>query len=329
MMSAITSKVGPVGVRSHLFQAPNQAKASQSDQTIAVSDALVPEQPLILSYHNGPLLVGSNDTINMYVIFYGSFSRPQRGTLRAFFQSFAPSKQDSKSFPTVSKWWSVTRHYVDVHQSPVAKILRPAGELWDRKYSRGRQLNQSDIESLILGSTFSFDPHGIYLVLTAEDVSVKGFCTQFCGQHFYTFPKDAKGHQIPYAWVGNPAKQCPGLCSWPYSKPDEAFLGPDTPALVPPNGDAGIDGMIISLGDSLASIATDPYITGYYQGNGAEPLEAAGACKGAYGPNSFPGFPGELSIDSTTGSSFNVYGARKRKFLMPWIWNPSTLACSG
>jgi hypothetical protein len=57
---------------------------------------------------------------------------------------------------------------------------------------------------------------------------------------------------------------------------------------VPPNGDVGVDGMVISLAALLAGTATNPYGDGYYQGEAGTGLESATACVGIFGTSVLP-----------------------------------------
>ncbi|KAJ7526537.1 hypothetical protein O6H91_16G011000 [Diphasiastrum complanatum] len=192
----------------------------------------------------------------------------------------------------------------------------------------GKNLQKNDISSLVINSLkiFPKDPKAIYLVLTAANVSVDGFCRSTCGDHFYTYPSfHSAGQMLPYAWVGNSETQCTGFCAWPYAKPD---FGPNTEPLLAPNG-VGVDGMIITIAKVLAGAATNPYGNAYYQGDASAALEAAGACSRSYSPGAYPGYPGDLLKDVKTGASYNVGGVMERKFLVPWMWNPITLACAG
>ncbi|BBG95772.1 EXORDIUM like 2 [Prunus dulcis] len=50
-----------------------------------------------------------------------------------------------------------------------------------------------------------------------------------------------------------------------------------TAPLVPPNGDVGVDGMVISLAMVLAGVVTNPFENGYFQGTRDAPLEAVSA----------------------------------------------------
>ncbi|KAL2633247.1 hypothetical protein R1flu_004726 [Riccia fluitans] len=284
---------------------------------------LVAEPTIILDYHFGPVMSGKGGKTRLNVVYYGSFSKKQRLTLSAFLKSFWVTTTAGKR-PTVGKWWQITKNYVDLYNSPVARHLVLGGELVDAKYSLGKELTQADIQKIVLKSMtyFGTDARSVYLVLTSDDVKVEKFCMSVCGTHFYTFPSDAtKSQMIPYGWVGNPKTQCPEFCSWPY-----APGGLQQKALIPPNGDAGIDGMIITIANLLAGISTNPYGNAYYQADG---LEACGVCQGIYGKGSFPGYPGELLTDKSTGASYNVVGAFNKKFLVPWMWDPTTQQCTG
>ncbi|XP_002960368.2 protein EXORDIUM-like 1 [Selaginella moellendorffii] len=293
---------------------------------MAAQSKLVETPPLVLDYHNGPVLSGP-EPIKIYLVLYGRFSKSDKATITDFLSSFSPAA--AKSSSTVAKWWSLTQKYTDSKGQGVAQSLVLAKQATDRKYSLGKSLKKSDIATLVASSirskAFPSDPRSIYLVLTAADVSVQGFCQNTCGEHLYTFPGSSTGGaMLPYAWVGNSEAQCPGFCAWPYAKPQ---FGPQE-VLTAPNG-VGVDGMIITIAKVLAGAATNPFGTAYYQGEQTFALEAAGACSSSYGPGSYPGYPGQLSVDPSSKASYNVEGVNQRKFLVPWIWNPATLSCAG
>ncbi|KAL3687768.1 hypothetical protein R1sor_014077 [Riccia sorocarpa] len=316
------------------FDPTLEATASEESLLKSVVDGghpnpIVPDEPIILKYHKGPILTGNNDQIRVNVIFYGTFSEKQKNILRTFFKSFLNNALEVKgSTPTVAKWWQITRRYTDGHKTPVARSLVPGGEFQDL-YSAGKNLKVANIQNIIKKAmkqkNFGSDPRDIYLVLTADDVAIERFCGSACGNHFYLSLSSAEGgngQQIPYAWIGNPGKQCPSLCAWPY-----APGGIIKQALIPPNGDVGIDGMIITIGNLLAGMATNPFGNAWYQdGSG---LEGAGVCQGIYGTGSFSGYPGQLLVDKTTKASYNVVGYSNHKFLVPWIWHPTTKKCAG
>ncbi|KAL2633239.1 hypothetical protein R1flu_004718 [Riccia fluitans] len=281
-----------------------------------------PEPTVALDYHFGPVMTGRNDVIKMFVIYYGHFSRKQKRVLSHFFKSFSQNETQELHKPTTEKWWGLTRQYVDLYETPVAARLVYEGEK-SNNYSLGASLNQSDIQTLVVKSLESFgaSSRSMYLVLTSEDVLVERFCQNVCGTHFFTFPSDATNDQmLPYAWIGNPAKQCPEICAWPYAP--GGFL---KEGLIPPNGDAGIDGMIITVANLLAAMGTNPFGNGYYREDG---LAAAAVCQGVYGDKAYSGYPGNLLVDKSTNASFNVYGYKDSKFLVPFMWDPATQQCA-
>lgn len=138
-----------------------------------------------------------------------------------------------------------------------------------------------------------------------------------CGLH------SSYGKQA-YVWVGNSAGQCPGLCAWPFH---EALYGPRGPPLAAPNGDVGVDGMVINLGTLLAGAVTNPFGNGFYEGEAGAPAEVAGECAGVFGPGAYPGYAGRVRVDEN-GGSYNVVGLKGRKYLLPAMLRPESFACS-
>jgi hypothetical protein len=94
-----------------------------------------------------------------------------------------------------------------------------------------------------------------------------------------------------------------------------------------PNGDVGIDGMLINLAALLAGAVTNPYGHGYFQGDPGAPVEVAAACPGVYGRGAYPGYPGAVRLDTATGAGFNVVGRNGRKYLVPALVDPDTNSC--
>ncbi|KAL0439827.1 UNVERIFIED_CONTAM: protein PHOSPHATE-INDUCED 1 [Sesamum latifolium] len=107
-----------------------------------------------------------------------------------------------------------------------------------------------------------------------------GFCVNRCGSHgSKSALVKGKNSKFAYIWVGNSETQCPGFCAWPFHQP---VYGPQSPPLVAPNNDLGMDGMVINLSGLLAGTATNPFGNGFYQGPSGAPLEATSACPGVY-----------------------------------------------
>ncbi|GFY85850.1 phosphate-responsive 1 family protein [Actinidia rufa] len=158
----------------------------------------------------------------------------------------------------------------------------------DENCSMGKTLKKSQIAELT--HRVNSKPGGLTLVLTADDVAVEGFCMS-CGFH----------------GSGRPRRGRP---------------------LGAPNGDVGLDGMIVNIASLLAGTVTNPYGDGYFQGSAGAPLEAASACVGAYGNGAYPGYAGEVLADVSTGASYNALGANGRKYLVPALFNLYTSQCS-
>ncbi|CAA0823884.1 Protein EXORDIUM [Striga hermonthica] len=194
-------------------------------------------------------------------------------------------------------------------------------KILDEDYSLGKSLSDKHIVQLASRGDHS---NAVNVVLTASDVTVNGFCLNRCGTHGSSIaPKSYS--KFAYIWVGNSETQCPGYCAWPFHQPT---YGPQSPPLVAPNNDVGLDGIVMTLSGLLAGTATNPFGNGYYQGSAEAPLEAATACPGVYGKGAYPGYAGDLLVDPATGASYNAHGANGRKYLLPAIYDPTTSKCS-
>ncbi|XAR58403.1 hypothetical protein NMG60_11013787 [Bertholletia excelsa] len=272
-----------------------------------------------LNYHGGPLLTGPGP-INLYLIWYGSFLQPERTPVTDFLASFLFSQEAS-----VATWWKTVRLYTDRNKNPVSGNVKVVRQLGDIGYSLGKNIKRDQIakyvRNMIINKVLPLDLHGVYLFLTSKDVVVERFCMNSCGFHGSTMV--AANKQVLYAHVGDPSVQCPGLCAWPYAIPT---YGPPGQALVAPNG-VGLDGMIINIATLLAGVATNPFGSGYFQGDAAAPLEAVTACPGIFGTGAYPGYPGDLKVDGKGKASYNAYGVNGRKFLLPAVWDPVGMTC--
>ncbi|GLT93783.1 hypothetical protein SLE2022_115570 [Rubroshorea leprosula] len=270
--------------------------------------ALVEQPPIVLKYHNGPLLTG-NVTVNL--VWYGKFSPAQRSIIVDFFNSLSSTKTRP---PSVASWWQTTGKY---RGGPCTVVV--GKQVLDEKYSLGKSIKTQQIKAL--ASKGGNGANAISFLLTSAEVVVDGFCMSRCGTHG---SGGVKGSKFLYAWVGDSVSQCPGQCAWPFHQP---IYGPQTPPLVPPNGDLGVDGMVINLATLLAGTVTNPFDNGYFQGSAGAPLEAVSACTGIFGKGAYPGYPGKVLVDKTTGASYNARGVNGRKYLLPAMWDPQTSTC--
>ncbi|XP_010273027.1 PREDICTED: protein EXORDIUM-like [Nelumbo nucifera] len=285
----------------------------------------VQEQAQLLQYHNGPLLSGE---ISVNLIWYGNFKPSQRAIISDFVSSLSTSpalEQTTQSQPSVATWWKTTEKYYHL-ASPKkhpSLSLKMGKQILDN-YSLGKSLTGKQIVEL---AAKGGQKNAINIVLTASDVTVQGFCSSRCGTHGSSWSSQvkSKSYKFAYIWVGNSETQCPGHCAWPFHQP---IYGPQTPPLVAPNNDVGMDGMVINLASLFAGTVTNPFGNGYFQGRAEAPLEVASACPGVYGKGAYPGYAGQLLVDPSTGASYNAYGANGRKYLLPALFDPSTSSCS-
>ncbi|KAK8592130.1 hypothetical protein V6N13_062716 [Hibiscus sabdariffa] len=160
-------------------------------------------------------------------------------------------------------WWKTVSLYTDQTGANVSRTVVIAKEHSDTAYSHGSHLTRLSIQQVIStavgAAPFPVDHcNEIYLVFTSNDVTVQEFCLAVCGFHYFMFPSMV-GHTLPYAWIGNSGKQCPEVCAYPFAIP--GYMGSGGPgALVPSNGDVGLDGMISVIAHELAEVATNPLV---------------------------------------------------------------------
>ena len=270
-----------------------------------------------MTYHKGALLTGP---ITVNLIWYGKFTSSQKAILADFITSLSPSKKDGdQKQPTVSSWFKTTEKYFTESKTRMPRLTL-GKQILDESYSLGKSLTDSDIASLAAKGARQY---AINVVLTSADVAVDGFCMSRCGTHGSS-PRSKSG-RFAYIWVGNSETQCPGQCAWPFHQP---IYGPQEAPLVAPNGDVGMDGMVINLATMVAGTVTNPFGNGFFQGPKEAPLEASSACTGVYGKGAYPGYAGVLPVDPASGASYNVKGKNGRKYLVPALFDPTTSACS-
>ncbi|GAV88746.1 Phi_1 domain-containing protein [Cephalotus follicularis] len=313
----------------------------QPDQVLMVNPKLPPKNTLSdskkfegssdlvnLRYHMGPVL--SSTPINIYLIWYGQWSQPQKHIIKDFINSISPSAKAAS--PSVSEWWQTVSLYTDQTGANVSRSIIIAKEYTDARYSHGTGLTRLSVQEVIAtavkAAPFPVDhKNGIYLILTSQDVTVQDYCRAVCGFHYFTFPSMV-GYTLPYAWVGNSGKQCPEVCAYPFAVP--AYMAGGGPgALKAPNGDVGVDGMISVIGHELAELATNPLVNAWYAGEDpTAPTEIGDLCEGLYGTGGGGGYIGQVMRDSQ-GRTYNVNGRGGRRFLIQWLWSPVLKACAG
>ncbi|XP_044507018.1 protein EXORDIUM-like 3 [Mangifera indica] len=278
-----------------------------------------------MKYHMGPVLSAN---ITVHTIWYGTWQKTQKKIIREFISSISAV---NAKHPSVAGWWKTVQLYTDQTGKNISSTVLLGREKNDRFYSHGKRLTRLSIQSVIKSHvTAKSNPlpinpkSGLYLLLTSDDVYVQDFCGQVCGFHYFTFPSIV-GYTLPYAWVGNSAKFCPGVCAYPFAVPDYI------PGLKPaksPNGDVGVDGMISVIGHEIAELATNPLINAWYAGpDPVAPVEIADLCEGIYGTGGGGSYTGQL-LDGEDGATYNMNGIRRR-YLLQWVWSNVVNYCTG
>ncbi|XP_015067414.1 protein EXORDIUM-like 3 [Solanum pennellii] len=278
-----------------------------------------------LKYHMGPVLTAN---ITVYPIWYGRWGNSQKRIIRDFISSF--SAVDSKH-PSVAGWWKTVQLYTDQTGANISRTLHLGEEKNDRFYSHGKSLTRLSVQSVIKCAVTArtrplpLNPKtGVYLLLTSDDVYVQDFCQNVCGFHYFTFPSIV-GYTLPYAWVGNSAKLCPGTCAYPFSVP--SYM-PGFKAVKSPNNDVGVDGMISVIAHEIAEVSTNPLVNAWYAGQDPSfPVEIADLCEGIYGTGGGGSYTGQM-LNGEDGATYNMNGVRRR-FLVQWVWNHILSYCSG
>nr|GLL28112.1 protein EXORDIUM-like 3 [Ipomoea trifida] len=278
-----------------------------------------------LRYHMGPVLTAN---ITVYPIWYGRWDKSQKRIIRAFISAISAG---SVKRPSVAGWWKTVRLYTDQTGANISRNVILGAEKNDRFYSHGKSLTRLTVQSVIKSAVTApsrplpTNPKsGVYLLLTSDDVYVQDFCNNVCGFHYFTFPSIV-GYTLPYAWVGNSAKLCPGICAYPFAVPNYI---PGLKPLKSPNGNPGVDGMISVIAHEIAELSTNPLVNAWYAGGDPSfPVEIADLCEGIYGTGGGGSYTGQM-LNGADGATYNMNGVRRR-FLVQWVWNPILNYCTG
>lgn len=187
---------------------------------------------------------------HLNIVWYGNFTRFQRAVIVDFIRSLNSPAAAAAKGPSVASWWKAT----EKNKGGGAPKIVLGKQLLLEDYPLGKSLKNPHLRALS-GKLNGGGAGSITAVLTAKDVTVEGFCMNRCGAHV---SKSSSVDGGAYVWVGNSEEQCPGYCAWPFHQP---LNGPhQSPPLIAPNGDVGVDGMIINLATLLANTATNTYV---------------------------------------------------------------------
>jgi hypothetical protein len=229
-----------------------------------------------ITYHGGPVM---NNPV-VYIIWYGNWAGNSAiNIITNFVQNLGNTA-----------WWNIVRGYNNI--SPIIY----GGSSYD-SYSQGTQLTDTSIFWIVDGAIYygelPYNTNGIYLVLTSSDCTETEFCTQACGWHTFN-----SQYNLKYAWVGNPATQCPTGCSAQSNSP---------------NGNLGADAMVSVIAHELAETVSDPNLNAWYDSQGNE---NADKCAWTFGSET------RLS----NGAYYNIV-VNGVKYLIQQLWKYPAQTC--
>ncbi|GJP41813.1 hypothetical protein CLOM_g1455 [Closterium sp. NIES-68] len=251
--------------------------------------------------------------IAVYLLWYGQFTEAQKQIMRTFIESLDSSNKDTSV--TVPNWWNINRLYYDAQGNYISGSVTLKGEMDDPAYSKGTTLYNSGVADLISSAVndgnLPYDANGVYFVLGDPKVAQEddssytptGFCTSYCGWHAYTHDN----LELVISFVGNAVTRCPEGCIPPYL---------NQPGAVPPNGDAGMDGMVSVLAHELAEATSSPFLATWFDAQGEE---NADICSWSYG---------DVVSDMATGVQYNLVGKNGAQFLVQANLDPRAGSCA-
>jgi hypothetical protein len=232
-----------------------------------------------ISYHGGPVMSAS--TVHVYFIWYGNWTNgpkpsDSQRTVSLLNILFGPTRGIGSS-----GYFKINTTYADTVSHSSSNVALVASTT--NKYSRGKQLSDNDIQSIVSSAISSRalpnDTNGLYFVLTASDVNeTSGFCTHYCGWHTRS---TIGGSDIKYSFVGN-SDRCPASCEM---------------QAVSPNRDSGADGMASIMAHEAAETVTDPDLNAWYDSYGNENEDK---CAWRFGP--VTGVLGQGAYNQTFGT---------------------------
>ncbi|CAI5520455.1 unnamed protein product [Closterium sp. Naga37s-1] len=150
------------------------------------------------------------------------------------------------------------------------------------------------------GKPLALDTQGIYVVLPSADVTLPGFCSQYCGWHTQD---SLNSTPLRYAFVGHHG-QCPGACGVKSTSP---------------NGKPAIDAIISTLAHELTEAATDPDTNaGWFDDDGEENGDK---CARNFGSTKTG------SLQDGQSYEYNVVGLNGLKFLVQLNWDRVKSKC--
>jgi hypothetical protein len=194
-------------------------------------------------YHNGPLMTAATNKI--YYVWYGNWTG---NTAPVILDDLARNIGGSPYF-------AMNTTFKDGSNVAVPNAISFGGETYDSG-SLGTTLVDGDVgrivSNAITGGALPADANGIYLVLTAPNVSEGDFCSVYCGYHEW---QTVNGTSIKLGFIGDAGTLCPSQCIAAYPSA---------------NQNSGADGMASVIAHEVSEAVTDPNGTGWYDAYGEE-----------------------------------------------------------
>jgi hypothetical protein len=258
-------------------------------------------------FHGGPVMNLAN---SVYVIYYGTFP----STTQPIINDFLAGLSGSPAFGVNSSYNGsalspapVPANYAFVSPGPAPGTNPSTSVYWDN-YSEGAQLSNSSVPKIVahaIAAGLPANQNAVYLVITAPDVKIAGFCTSFCAYH-NTSTTIVSGLHIRFALIPDPTQRCTG-CNGSIAVYHDS---------VTPNGDMGADTMTDDIIHELSETVTDPDISAWYTQSGAENGDL---CNYVYETTQSP-----IMTGTNGGATFHYnITLSGRPFLVQFIWKNS------
>eukprot|EP00897_Mesotaenium_endlicherianum_P005290 jgi/Mesen1/478/ME000101S10697 len=277
-----------------------------------------------------PVTSGGSGTVmangvNVYIIWYGSWSMPRvadasaKVIIRNFIKSLgAPLSSFSPTIPNAPGWYAIATQYYNFQKKHVTPTIVLKGESANVNFGGNiRNTSWAGILTRMVGTgkTFPIDVNGLYLILTSPEIKVQDFCTNACGYHDHT---KLYGVELKWAFIGNPATQCANGCATRYYEGSSK----------PPNKNVGADAMVDTIAHEIVEAATDPYLDNWGNSAGDEIADICGDYYGKIFTTPTAHVVAAKSISSATGSeNYNIVGLNNQKFLIQSNYDLLTRSC--
>lgn len=198
-----------------------------------------------INYNGGPVLAGPH---HVYFIWYGNWSGD---TATAILPDLIAGLNGSNYLNTDTTYGD--------NSNNVDNDLSLVGQFFDTG-SQGTALGTTGVVNSLTAALnankLPVDANGIYLVLTAPNITEGQFCQQYCGYHKHATINNT---DIKFGFIGNPATQCPATGNVRCSIQS-----------LTPNANEGADAMASVISHELNETITDPDLNAWFDGSGNE-----------------------------------------------------------